>query len=166
MALKMSSIIEKARTLESIDEPGTQILEETAIQKLYDLTQDDPDRWRDVQDDLLCCGYFDYRDLSLDKNYEEAIYLLNNVTGDSCSRSKLTCTDIIPCPRKGNEWCRSALLDLAKSNTQSVGEMSIMFMAGQILAFFSSMYLLLCNFSADNVDRKENWIKFGIWPSE
>lgn len=151
IALTMTGVIDKAIS-QDYDDIRVEYLEQAAIENLNSYAVNNPQKWRNIQDAMLCCGYFDANEMDkhLSYKYVDKTKFINSVSGSSCTHEEANCPmGSAPCPRRNSQWCRDALLQAAKRNSNKIGSISLLLGLSQILAFVLSLYILLCDSRVD-----------------
>nr|CCA24617.1 transmembrane protein putative [Albugo laibachii Nc14] len=121
-----------------------------------------PSNWNNAQDSMDCCGYASlhlyiqsgslpqlesdsesltqYDFLNGSEYYGpflQSVMLINNVTGRACASQSAYCESSvtfgdIPCPKSKRNWCRTTVLQGAKSNYNYIGFIAVILGCAQV----------------------------------
>ncbi|KAG9402471.1 hypothetical protein AC1031_007085 [Aphanomyces cochlioides] len=160
VALTFNSVIYTSKELELI-ESAEIYFEEAMIDNLNDFATEEPEKWKQMQDNWFCCGYYDIPNVTecarrvtnkldgvtlcskIDIPYIAMANTINSIHGVYCSTN---CTDgQTVCPQTNTDWCRDVFLNNAQTNTIFVGWVSVTSGGAQLLGILLGMFILLCD---------------------
>ncbi|KAG6609363.1 putative transmembrane protein [Phytophthora cinnamomi] len=155
MALSLSHVVELAQN-EDFSSDQVAVLETKVISKLHDQVTKSSSTWREIQDELKCCGYdqistiqtYLSRSASWNAAVQTEVEDVNAVGGSYCSTRPGEClltTSEAHCPVSGRDWCRLELLQVAHDNYLLLSTCAITFGAFQLLFSLLGVFTLLCD---------------------
>ncbi|KAE8909052.1 hypothetical protein PF004_g16906 [Phytophthora fragariae] len=150
MALSLAHVVELAQA-EDFSNDRVAVLETKVIAKLHAQVTKSSSTWRDMQNELKCCGYDQVSTiqtyLSSNSSYSE-VEDVNAVGGRYCSTRTAECletTSEANCPVSGRGWCRLELLQVAHDNYSLLSTCAITFGAFHLLFSLLGVFTLLCD---------------------
>lgn len=155
MALSLAHVVELAQD-EDFSSDRVAVLETKLISKLHDQVAKSSSAWREVQNELKCCGYDQASTIqtylsatsSWNSSAQSELEGVNAVGGRYCSTRTAEClrtTSEAHCPVSGRGWCRLELLQVAHDNYSLLSTCAITFGAFQLLFSLLGVFTLLCD---------------------